>query len=172
MEFEIDGNKLYKVVNIRYNASQIISRLMTGDLYQCIMILETSDINKYSNFLDYSKRITIEDELESKIRTTRELSRLIIGVHPILDIKKTERQLKVLFKGMNDPVIIGDCASAKLLIGVFIKNEPHGLKHAKFSLGNKQKKLISIITEFFASYFENGAKVLPLYEEANQYGQY
>ena len=59
MEFEINGNKLYKVVNTRYNASQIISRLMTGDLYRCLMILETTDINKYGNFLEYSKRITI-----------------------------------------------------------------------------------------------------------------
>ena len=63
MDFEISGSKLYKVVNIRYNTSQIISRLMTGD------------------------------------------------------------------------------------------------------------KLIDIVTEYFASYFENGAKVVPLYEEADRYGQ-
>lgn len=62
-------------------------------------------------------------------------------------------------------------ASKKLLIGVFIKNEPYGLRHAKFSLGSKQNKLIDIVTEYFASYFENGAKVVPLYEEADRYGQ-
>ena len=58
-----------------------------------------------------------------------------------------------------------------LLIGVFIKNEPYGLKHAKFSAGKKQDKLIDIVKEYFASYFENGAKVVPLYEEADKYGQ-
>lgn len=171
MDFEINGSKLYKVVNIRYNTSQIISRLMTGDLYQCLMILETPDVSKYGNFLEYSKRITLEDELEAKIRASKDFSRLSIGIHPILDINKTERQLKVLFKDMNDPVVIGNTASKKLLIGVFIKNEPYGLRHARFSLGNKQNKLIDIVTEYFASYFENGAKVVPLYEEADKYGQ-
>ena len=171
MDFEISGSKLYKVVNIRYNTSQIISRLMTGDLYQCLMILETPDVSKYGNFLEYSKRITLEDELEAKIRASKDFSRLSIGLHPILDINKTERQLRVLFKDMADPVVIGNTASKKLLIGVFIKNEPYGLRHAKFSLGSKQNKLIDIVTEYFASYFENGAKVVPLYEEADRYGQ-
>lgn len=171
MDFEISGSKLYKVVNIRYNTSQIISRLMTGDLYQCLMILETPDVSKYGNFLEYSKRITLEDELEAKIRASKDFSRLSIGLHPILDINKTERQLRVLFKDMADPVVIGNTASKKLLIGVFIKNEPYGLRHAKFSLGSKQNKLIDILTEYFASYFENGAKVVPLYEEADRYGQ-
>lgn len=171
MDFEISGSKLYKVVNIRYNTSQIISRLMTGDLYQCLMILETPDVSKYGNFLEYSKRITLEDELEAKIRASKDFSRLSIGLHPILDINKTERQLRVLFKDMANPVVIGNTASKKLLIGVFIKNEPYGLRHAKFSLGSKQNKLIDIVTEYFASYFENGAKVVPLYEEADRYGQ-
>ena len=171
MDFDISGNKLYKVVNIRYNTSQIISRLMTGDLYQCLMILETPDVSKYGNFLEYAKRITLEDELEAKIRASKDFSRLSIGLHPILDINKTERQLRVLFKDMADPVVIGNTASKKLLIGVFIKNEPYGLRHAKFSLGSKQNKLIDIVTEYFASYFENGAKVVPLYEEADRYGQ-
>lgn len=95
MYFEISENKLYKVVNIRYNPSQIASRLMTGDLYQCLMILETPDIAQYGTFLEYAKRITLEDELEAKIRTNKEFSRLSIGIHPILDVNKTERQLKV-----------------------------------------------------------------------------
>ena len=171
MAFEICESKLYKVVNIRYNPSQIVSRLMTGDLYQCLMILETTDISKYGSFLEYAKRITLEDELEAKIRATKEFSRLSIGIHPILDINKTERQLRVKFKGRSDSVVIGNTASKKLLIGVFIKNEPYGLKHAKFSVGKKQDKLINIVKEYFASYFENGAKVVPLYEEADKYGQ-
>ncbi len=171
MNFEISEGKLYKAVNIQYNPSQIVSRLMTGDLYQCLMILETSDVGKYNTFLEYAKRITLEDELGAKIRTNKEFSKLSIGIHPILDINKTERQLKVAIKGMNDFVVVGDTASKKLLIGVFIKNEPYGLKHAKFSLGEKQGKLEKIVTEYFASYFENGAKVVPLYEEADKYGQ-
>jgi len=171
MYFEISESRLYKVVNVRYNPSQIASRLMTGDLYQCLMILETSDIAQYGAFLEYGKRITLEDELETKIRNNKEFSRLSIGIHPILDINKTERQLKVAMSGIKDPIIIGDTSSRKLLIGVFIKNEPYGLKHAKFSLGTRQSKLEDIVIEYFASYFEHGAKVVPLYEEADQFGQ-
>lgn len=144
MTFEISESKLYKVVNIRYNSSQIISRLMTGDLYQCLMILETQDIRKYDAFLEYSKRIAIEDELEARVKTDKDFSRLNIGLHPILDVNKTERQLKVTFKDMNTPVVIGNMASKKLLIGVFIKNEPYGLRHAKFSFGKIKISLLTL----------------------------
>ena len=171
MTFEISESKLYKVVNIRYNPSKIVSRLMTGDLYQCLMILETTDINKYGNFLEYAKRITLEDELEAKIRTTKEFSRLSIGIHPILDKNKTERQLRIRIKGMDDTIVIGDIASNKLLIGVFIKNEPYGLKHAKLSIGKMQDQLTKNVMEFFSSYFESGVKAIPLYEEVDKYGQ-
>lgn len=171
MIFEISGKNFYKVVNIRYNCSQIISRLMTGDLYHCLMILETQDIGKYGAFLEYSKRIAIEDELEAKIRAGKDFARINIGLHPILDVNKTERQLRVMLEGGNTPVTIGNTASKKLLIGVFIKNEPYGLKHARFSLGKNDDKLIDIVRQYFASYFENGAKVVPLNEEADKYGQ-
>ena len=169
--FEISQNKLYKVLNIRYNPSQIVSRLMTGDLYYCLSILESDDINKYSSFLEYSKRITIEDELEARIRTNREFSRISIGIHPILDINKTERQLTVRTHGNTSTKIIGRCSSKKLLIGVFIKNEPYGLRHGKFSGDNKTKRLSNIIIDYFNSYFSNGVKAIPLYEEADVYGK-
>lgn len=171
MTFEISERKVYKVVNIRYNPSKIVSRLMTGDLYYCLIILETTDISKYGTFLEYAKRITLEDELEAKIRVTQEFSHLSIGIHPILDKNKTERQLKIRIKGMDDTVVIGDTASNKLLIGVFIKNEPYGLKHAKLFLGKMQDKLTNNVIEFFNSYFEKGVKVVPLYEEGDKYGQ-
>ena len=171
MIFEISGKNFYKVVNIRYNCSQIISRLMTGDLYHCLMILETQDIGKYGAFLEYSKRIAIADELEAKIRAGKDFARINIGLHPILDVNKAERQLRVMLEGGNTPVTIGNTASKKLLIGVFIKNEPYGLKHARFSLGKNDDKLIDIVIQYFASYFENGAKVVPLNEEADKYGQ-
>lgn len=171
MEFQISENKLYKIVNNKFNISQIISRLMTGDLYQCLVILETSDVSKYNDFLEYSRRVTIEDDLEAKIRTSTELSSLSIGIYPILDINKTERQLKVKFKDVSTISIIGDTVSKKLLIGVFIKNEPYGLRHVRVFHGAKQNKAISIVTEYFDSFFEKGAKIVPLYEEAEKYGQ-
>lgn len=170
MEFEICNGKLYKVVYFRYNPSQIVSRLMTGDLYNCFLILETTDVSKYSEFLDYSKRVNIEAELEARIRREKEFVRLNIGVHPILDKDKTERQLSIIFEDDLEPSIIGGCASCKLLLGVFLKNEPYGLSGGKMPLLKHREKLAEIIFEYFASYFVNGAKNIPLYEEATVYG--
>lgn len=168
--FEINRGKLYKVLNIRYNASQIVSRLMTGNLYQCLMILETPDTEKYGAFLDYSQRIALEDELEARMKSDKAFSRFIIGVHPILDINKTERQLKVKLSGQDQPVVIGKTASKKLLIGVFIKNEPYGIRHAIAFSSKEKDGLIKTITDFFTSYFPNGVNAIPLYEEAEKYG--
>ena len=171
VEFEINEGKLYKVVNICYNPSQIISRLMTGDLYHCLMILETTDVGKYGDFIEYENRITLEDDLASRIRATKDFSSLNIGIHPILDINKTERQLRIIFKGINEPVVIGNVSSRKLLIGVFIKNDPYGLKHVKSPLKRMSDKLIDIVLEYFNSYFENDVKAIPLYKEVDEYGQ-
>lgn len=171
MDFEINGKKLYKVINTCYNPSQIISRLMTGDLYHCLMILETTDIGKYEDLIEYESRSTLENDLVSQLRATKEFSSLNIGIHPILDTNKTERQLKIIFKGTIKPVIIGNAASNKLLIGVFIKNDPYGLKHVKFSLEKKIERLIDIVIEYFTSYFESEVKIIPLYEEGDENGQ-
>lgn len=170
MVFIICGEKLYKEVDSCYNPSQIISRLMSGDLYNCLMILETIDVKKYPEFLNYSRRIYIEADLEARIRNQKEFSRLNIGIHPILDINKTERQLSIIFENDLETTIIGGCSSLKLLIGVFLKNEPYGLCSGKTPLAKHRTKLTEIILDYFASYFENGAKVVPLYEEAGEYG--
>ena len=49
MIFEICNNSLYKITRTKYNLSKIISRLMTGNLYDCLMIIKSHDINKYSD---------------------------------------------------------------------------------------------------------------------------
>ena len=170
MEFEIIGDKLFKIVNTQFNISQIVSRLMTGDLYHCLAILETSDINKYDDFLEYAQRIAIEDELGVKIRAFAKFSSLKIGIHPILDVNKTERQLIVNFKDIDTSLTIGDASSKKMLLGIFIKNEPYGLKHMRLLPKDKQKKILSIVLEYFDSYFVDGVKNVPLYEEVDIYG--
>ena len=118
MTFEITSTGLYKVINVRYNPAQIVSRLMTGDLYYCLTILSTDDIMKYKEFLEYESRIIIEDEVESRIRATKHFPKMIIGIHPILDVNKTERQLSVKLSDSNKPVTIGEYSSKSLLLGV------------------------------------------------------
>ena len=170
MEFEINQNKLFKVVYTRYNPSQIVARLMTGDLYDCLLILQTPDISKYSDFLDYSNRINIEAELDSRVKADKTFARVNIGVHPIYDVNKTERQLSVIFEDDITPTIMGNNSSSILLIGVFIKNEPFGLSHGKSSLTKHRMKLTDIVFDYFTSYFDGGVKIVPLYGEVDEYG--
>lgn len=170
MNFEIINNNLYKVVNKCYNPSQIVSRLMTGDLYYCLAILVTKKISEYSNFIDYEKRIVIEDELNSKIKEGLNYPSLKIGIHPILDVNKTERQIEVFFEDSVKEKI-GEISSKKLLIGVFLKNTPYGLKEAKCLAEHKEKKIKEIIVSFFRKYFENDICDVELYKEADEYGK-
>lgn len=169
MTFELYNNNLYKITEVKYNPSLIISRLMTGDLYDCVIIIKTKDISKYSEFLEYSRRISIEDELECHIKSHKEFQRLNLGIHPILDVNKTERQLNVTFEGENEAVSIGT-STTELLLGVFIKNEPYGLKYAKKHLNRNRKALKNEIIGFFESILDGEIEEINLYEEADEYG--
>lgn len=168
--FLIEDKKLFKLINIKYNPSQIISRLMTGNLYYCLVIFETLEVDRYPDFLEYATRITIENQLESQIRCYKEFSRINIGIHPILDVNKTERQLNIKYLGESEETLIGDYSSRKLLLGIFIKNEPYGLLHGKKLTSDNQQKIIEISKRFFNSYFEQQVKAISLYEEADIYG--
>ena len=169
MMFEISNNNLYKITLIKYNPSQIISRLVSGDLYDCLMIIKNSDISKYGNFLNYTQRLEIENELESFLRNDKEFSRLNIGIHPILDYNKTKRKLEIAFEGELTDSIIGD-SSKDLLLGVFLKNEPFGLKHVKTPLKNSREKLKEHVIKFFSSVLDGEIAIVDLYEEVNEYG--
>jgi hypothetical protein len=171
MEFHIIGDNIYKAVNIQYNPSHIVSRLMMGDLYDCLMILRTNDISKYGDFLDYSKRIMIETAIESIVKSDSMFSQLRIGIHPILDVNKTERQINVLLEGRDEEVVVGDEASRCLLLGIFLKNDPYGLSRGKVPFARYRSKLCKTINEYFASYFEEGIAEITLYEEVDKYGK-
>ena len=170
MEFYINQNKMYKIVLVRYNPSKIVSRLMTGDLYCCLLIMQTSDITKYNTFLEYEKRITIEDELETRIHRIIGYKSLSLGIHPILDVNKTERQLIIHFKGDSSNTTVGNISSKKLLLGVFIKNEPYGLEHGDKSSNPKLEILRKTVKDYLTSFFNHNAEIIPLYEEADRYG--
>lgn len=169
MEFLITSTRLYKVITGKQNPSQTVARLMTGDLYDCLSILETDDADRYESFVDYQKRILIEAELEARIRREKGFSAVRIGLHPILDKKKTKRQLSVVFSD-NTRTLIGDCSSSKLLIGVFLKNEPYGLSGGTPLSARRRGKLQEIVFEFFNSFFKSGAREISMYDEVNEYG--
>ena len=169
MVFEISNNNLYKITRIKYNPSQIISRLANGDLYDCLLILKSKDISKYGDFLNYTKRLEIENELESILRKDKDFQNISIGIHPILDYNKTERELMVMFENESDSSTIGT-SSKELLLGVFLKNEPYGLKHVKTPFKKNRNKLILYIEEYFSTLLTGEINSLNLYEEVDTYG--
>ena len=169
MRFEIYNNNLYKIIRTKNNPSQIISRLMIGNLYDCITIVRSSDISKYGDFLNYNRRLDIENELESSIKAATGLRNLCIGIHPILDYDKTERKLEILFEDSSEIVTIG-ASSRDLLLGVFLKNEPYGLKHARTPLKSIRKDIITTILEYFSTILSGSVETISLYEEVNDYG--
>ena len=169
MVFEIKNDNLYKITRVKYNPSQIISRLVNGDLYDCLMILKSEDINKYRDYLNYTKRFEIENELESTIRNDKDFRNLNIGVHPILDCDKTQRKLEIMYDNEPVPSSIGE-SSKDLLLGIFIKNEPYGLKHAKTPSKNNREKLKRIVLEFFSNILDGTVNTIDLYDEVNEYG--
>ena len=133
------------------------------------MIIKTNDISKYGNFLNYTQRLEIENELESSLRNDKDFQSLSIGIHPILDYNKTERQLEIMYEGESSISIIGK-SSKDLLLGIFLKNEPYGLKHAKMPLKNSREKLKECVTKFFSNVLDGKIDIIGLYEEANEYG--
>lgn len=169
MTFEISNNNFYKITRVKYNPSQIISRLASGDLYDCLIIVKSSDISKYSSFLNYTQRLEIENELESTLRKDKDFQSLSIGIHPILDYNKTKRKLEIMYEGDLSPSTIGE-SSKDLLLGVFLKNDPYGLKHAKIPLKNKREKLKTAVVDFLSSVLDGEIDIVSLYEEANEYG--
>ena len=104
------------------------------------------------------------------LRCLLQHSRINIGIHPILDVNKTERQLSVRFANDDYDTTIGEAPSRKLLLGLFIKNEPYGLRQGKALSPETEKTILEITTKYFDSFFNSGVVLVPLYEEA-KYGQ-
>ena len=166
MEFLVEANMVFKIIRVNTNVSQIISRLMTGDLYYCVDIIRTRNIEKYTDFLDFFQRAQIEDSLKKKICKETNLPNSIhLGLHPILDKDKTNRVLHIqMING--EQVTIGK-SSRQLLIGVFIKNPQYGLSHMKNLQEDKLVALKETIHHFFNEYFHDIIQSNDLYSEVD-----
>ncbi|MFQ6060746.1 MAG: HD domain-containing protein, partial [Thermoplasmata archaeon] len=111
-----------KVVVRAFEISKIISRLMKGDLYGCIAIFSTKEVDKFEILSDAEKRLELEHELGRLIRRKFDsrFKSAIVGLHTIIDVDKTERQ--VCIQTDEDEVVRIGTSSHQLLIGVFFKN--------------------------------------------------
>lgn len=119
---DVDFELLEKLKGTSAESANIISRLMKGDLYGCIGIFSTIKSDKYTLLRNTESKRLLEERLSKIIRNTFKpgLKSAMIAMHPILDINKTQRQIK-LKTDDNDLIEIGSPTN-QLLVGVFFKN--------------------------------------------------
>lgn len=67
--YDVDFELLQKSSKVSSETSNIISRLMKGQLYGCMGIFSTSKIDKYELFTDKNERRELENELSERIKT-------------------------------------------------------------------------------------------------------
>jgi HD superfamily phosphohydrolase len=185
IEKDTKGLKVFQKVLKVCEISTIVTRLMKGELYGCIGIFSTSKIDNYGEFIDLFKRMQLEEELNKIIRDTTisNQSRLnnqpplkkylsliksaMVAFHPILDVNKTERQIRI--KTEDEEFRTIGTSTNHLLIGVFFKN----LKMDMYHLGDYPKDLIARIHQETYNYLVNklgdsDLKKIELYDEVNK----
>lgn len=161
-------SKVFKEVTKEFNLSNIVSRLMKGDLYGCIGIFTTSKIEKCSEFFDFDKRLVIENAISKKIDNMKgRFSNIMVAFHPILDKNKTKRQVFAVTEH-NENITIGE-SSRQLLIGAFLKNDQLSL----YKIDDKPQDFIdTIVNEIFrflkVILDDEDLQALELYEEIKE----
>jgi HD superfamily phosphohydrolase len=120
--YDVDFELLQKLSGVSSDSSNIVSRLMKGELYGCGAILSTSRTDKYNLFTITEKRKELEDGLSQKLRSKfrSSMKSVMIAMHPIIDVNKTQRQVTIETDDGRS-VKIGTPTS-RLLVGVFFKN--------------------------------------------------
>ena len=145
-EFMYEHGILYKKTRkVLLNPAKLTSRLMRGDLYSCIGIFVTKDVDWYNRFLNREDRFRLEAECNSFVEKEMNSKEFSVCFHAILDKNKTNRQLDInLLSG--ECLLIGQ-PTHDLIIGAFLKNTKFGLAQGGIS-DEKRKKLEHVIWDF------------------------
>ena len=146
----------------------IAQRLMTGDLYGCAGIYSSSRYDLYKQLLHFETKTNFEQNINGKLRNSRETTtikgmdeRFIdsgnkhniqlkvkspqISIHPIKDVNKTERQVKIHTEDGNE-ISVGNRLD-RLLVGVFFKNKDLNIYKMDKLSGKIRKKIEHDIKE-------------------------
>jgi hypothetical protein len=119
--FDVDFQLLEKLKTHSDEAGTIISRLMVGDLYGCLAIVSTTQVEKCGTLSDPGARAAIENDISEVVRRIGPaFRRARIGLHAIKDINKTRRQVHLL-TDRGTELTIGE-PTHRTLIGIFLKN--------------------------------------------------
>lgn len=97
---------------------ELVKRIRCGDLYEPAILIRSKSVDLYEKFSNISSKRELEKEITDLAKEKLNL-RLRLVLHPILDVKKTDRALDVIVRETGSPVTIG-CNSSQLLIGVFL----------------------------------------------------
>lgn len=141
-EYCIMDGRIFKKERISYNNSRIIKRLMRGDLYYCLAVVTSDQIDKADLFLEYNSRQSIETECNLFLKQNGISDGDVyynIGFHPIVDKNKTHRQMEICML-TGERFLIGE-NSQKLLIGIVLKNAIYGLAN-KGGLSEKKRRIL------------------------------
>lgn len=118
---DVDYGLMLKLQDSTPEASEIAGRLMTGDLFGSLVILETVDSSISTP--DWPRRLELENLLSGVSRRSRAgwASRLRFALHFIQDVNKTDREIQVRTSA-GKLVNFGSSVN-RTLIGVFARNK-------------------------------------------------
>lgn len=104
----------------------LIKRIRCGDLFIPAFMVKSPSIDKYELFSNIRIKRDLEQKLQLEILENIKLKVNLI-IHPILDIKKTDRVFDVYIRESGDLMSIG-VNTSQLLIGIFLSKEVESQK--------------------------------------------
>ena len=145
-EYTFENGCLFKKgKKIITNPSQLVSRMMRGDLYGCVGIFDSSQTEKYELFSERIQKDRLEMECNYYIEKRLESKHYQICFHGIIDKNKTNRQLEIRLES-GELFQIGKNTN-NLIIGAFVKNKNYGLVNGDIST-QRRKILKDLIIDF------------------------
>ena len=119
---DVDYELVRKLADASSDVRLLASRLMVGNLYGCLGIYATADIQCHERLSPTANRARVESALSEALRATRlaKLNSAVVRVHTIKDDGKTERRV-VLRTDAGERLSLG-ANSRRVLIGVFLEN--------------------------------------------------
>lgn len=148
-EYAFIEGRLCKKTRVSMNPSRTIKRLMRGDLFACVGIYVSQQINDCDMFFDYKRRREFELECDQYLKKVLGEDEYLIAFHAIVDKNKTNRQLEVDF-------VTGECLTIgrnthEILIGAFLRNANYGLAKAGGLGEQKREKISKVVFEYLRS---------------------
>ena len=148
-EYSFTEGRLYKKIKVCMNPSRIIKRLMRGDLFACVGIYVSQEIDLYELFSDYKSRRVFEMECNQYLETTLGETEYAVAFHAIVDKNKTNRQLEINFVS-EECLTIGH-NTHEILIGAFLRNANYGLAKTGGLAEPRRKRVSNAVYNFLQS---------------------